>query len=173
MQSVLMTVTFSELWVRSNMEEPFQTTPCGITLIEGQEPLTTFTFTLKMYPRKDIDWREFQRLVKDIDRNINGDGRPWYFKEPQHTVQFDIARLTTDTRGFKWKKILFMYVPSFHLMSAPSEGYTVEFSLQDCIYLGPRDYNTIWYHDDIPLSFFLKIADAMDKHKIFLDTSML
>ena len=155
------------------MEEPFQTTPCGITLIEGQEPLTTFTFTLKMYPREDIDYLEFQGLVKDIDRNINGDGRPWYYEEPQHTVQFDIARLTTDTRGFKWKKLLFMFVPSFHFMAAPREGYTVEFRLQDCIYMGPQNYHTIWCYDDIPLSFFLKIADAMDKHKIFLDTSML
>ena len=167
-----MTVTFSELWVRSNMEEPFQTTPHGITLIEGQEPLTTFTFTLKMYPREDIDYCEFKRLTQDIDRNIKGDGYPWYY-EAQHAVQFDLARLTTDTRGFKWKKLLFMFVPSYHLMAAPREGYTVEFSLQDCIYLAPQHYNTIFYYDDIPLSFFLKIADAMDKHKIFLDTSML
>ena len=154
------------------MEEPFQTTPYGLTLIEGQEPIPTYVHTLRIYPRENISKLEFVSLVRDIDNRLKGDGAPIFFPEKQG-VQFDIARLTTDTRGFKWKKLLFMYVPSFHLMAAPREGYTVEFSLRDCIYLAPQNYNTIYYHDDIPLSFFLKIADAMDKHKIFLDTSML
>ena len=132
--------------------------------------------TLTMFPRESLDFPEYWNLIGDIRRKFTDNVNATCMKiAGGGGYLFDIP--PTEPDG--WTDRVFLFLPPYDspsrpLRASPAKGYQIEIAVVS-YRVGLWNGFTVAeerYKQDLPLEFFIKIADAMDKYKIELDTSL-
>ena len=141
-----------------------------------------FKRILTMCVRKDLSIPEYWKMLDDIRGKFNRrpNGGPMGTRG-ETGFYFDIPPNPPD----KWIDRVFIWLPPWHsgfvaIKAAPENGYQIKIAVVsykvDELYgsYGLYGFSELRerYKPDIPSEFFTKIADAMDKYKIELDTSL-
>ena len=137
--------------------------------------------TLTMHPRKDLSIPDYWKMLSDIQKKFHHspNGGPMDIRGGTGFA-FDIPPKAPD----KWIDRVFIWLPPWHsgfvvLKAAPGNGYQIKIAVVSYtveeLYASRGLYGFTAYRErykqDLPLEFFIKIADVMEKYKIFLDTS--
>ena len=132
--------------------------------------------TLTMHPRKDLSIPDYWHMLDDIRSQFNRspNGGPMDIRG-EYGFYFDIPPNPPD----KWIDRVFIWLPTWHsgfvaFKASPVKGYPIKIAVVS--YTVERLGNYFYdlrerYKHDLPLEFFIKIADVMENYKIFLDTS--
>ena len=136
-------------------------------------PVPAFVKTITIYPRRSIDKLEFRVLLFDINKALKCTSDPKTY--PNKTaVEFTRRISPPNEYGVSEERAFFLWFPvelGFQLPSASSLGYDIKLSISDYTWKNYRWW-TVIYHSNVPVEVLIKIANAMDQHDIFVDTSM-
>ena len=135
-------------------------------------PVPAFVKTFKIYPKRSLTRLEFRVLCYDINNFLRCNSDPSFFPN-KDAVEF--TRVTPrDQYGAYWQKSYFLWFPreqGYSLPAAPYQGIDIQLSLTEYNWREGNWWN-VNYWADVPVEVLLKIANAMDRHDIFVDTSM-
>ena len=137
--------------------------------------------TLTMHPRQDLSIPDYWHMLDDIRKKFNPSRNGGPLDNPGGTgFAFDIPPKAPDN----WVDRVYFWLPRWHsayvaLKASPVKGYPIKIAVVSYtveeIYASYGLYGFTEFRErykpDIPLEFFIKIADVMENYKIFLDTS--
>ena len=130
---------------------------------------------LDIFPRKDLSYSDFSHMITDIAAALKGVSFHASWSEP---VVFLFGPVVDG-----WKNMIHIWINNwlewdpatdkFKLPAHPRDGIGICLSQYK---YEPMYYQDYEYHEikkvDIPVETLTKIASAMDKYSVFLDTSM-